>query len=268
MATRKPPTGLLGFLMVLGPSLVWCGEYIGSGEVIVATRTGAILGSAVIWAIVFGIFLKYWIGLCGAQYTVATGEGMIDLFSRVPGPRNWLVWVVFVGQAASGICAVGALAVAAATFLGSLFPLGEHTPILWGAIVTAFCLWVAWTNRFDTLKHVMGFCVLVIVVGVLYVTLHQLPTLRDFVIGLFGFQVPEVPAWARVGLAWLGGSSGKNSSMSLRSAMIKATHHEIGLLGIGVYLRCYDRGGVGGGQEEVWWLWRWRPSLRVSAPFP
>jgi Mn2+/Fe2+ NRAMP family transporter len=196
MAARKAPSGLWGLLLVLGPSLVWCGEYIGSGEVILATRTGSILGPAVLWAIALGIFLKYWIGLCGARYTVVTGEGMVDCFSRVPGPRNWLVWVVLLGQIASGICAVGALAVAAAAFLGSLFPLGEHTGMIWGAAVTAFAFAVAWTGRFGILKHLMALLVAVIVVGVLYVALRSLPPVREIFAGLLGFQVPDVPAWA------------------------------------------------------------------------
>ena len=45
-------------LAMVGPAFVWCAEYIGSGEVILATRTGAIFGSAVLWAVVWGIFLK------------------------------------------------------------------------------------------------------------------------------------------------------------------------------------------------------------------
>ena len=52
---------------------------IGSGEVILTTRVGAILGTDVLWAIILGIFLKYVIGLGGARYTVCTGEGMIDM---------------------------------------------------------------------------------------------------------------------------------------------------------------------------------------------
>ena len=197
MATKKAPSGFWGFLLVLGPSLVWCGEYIGSGEVIIATRTGAILGPAVMWAIVVGIFLKYWIGLCGARYTVVTGEGMVDCFSRAPGPKNWLVWIVFVGQIVSGICAVGALALAAATFLGALLPLGRHTNLIWGAIVTAVTFLVALSGRFDMLKYVMTMFVAVIVLGVLYVAVHSLPTLREFLVGVFGCRVPDVPAWAR-----------------------------------------------------------------------
>ena len=49
-AIKKPPVGL-AVLALVGPSFVWAAEYIGSGEVILATRTGAILGTTVLWAI-------------------------------------------------------------------------------------------------------------------------------------------------------------------------------------------------------------------------
>ncbi len=39
---RVAPKGL-AILAMIGPSMVWAAEYIGSGEVIVATRTGAVL---------------------------------------------------------------------------------------------------------------------------------------------------------------------------------------------------------------------------------
>ena len=77
LTIKKAPTGL-AVLALVGPSMVWAAEYIGSGEVVIATRTGAILGIAVLWAVVIGVFLKFWIGVSGARYTVCTGEGMID----------------------------------------------------------------------------------------------------------------------------------------------------------------------------------------------
>ena len=89
---RTPPRGL-GILLLVGPAFVWSAEYIGTGEVLLATRAGAVLGTAILWAVVLGILLKYWIGMAGARYTACTGEGMVDLFARVPGPRNWAVWV-------------------------------------------------------------------------------------------------------------------------------------------------------------------------------
>ncbi|MHC4432355.1 MAG: hypothetical protein ACYTBS_10990, partial [Planctomycetota bacterium] len=48
---KKAPVGLAVFALV-GPSFVWAAEYIGSGEIVIATRTGAILGLTVLWAVV------------------------------------------------------------------------------------------------------------------------------------------------------------------------------------------------------------------------
>jgi len=116
------PKGL-AILTILGPGLVWTSDLVGSGEVIITTRNGAVLGIAVLWAIVIGIFLKCWIGLSGARYTVCTGEGMIDMFSRIPGPRNWIVWIVMVIQFISAAIGMGSLASASGNFLHGLVPL-------------------------------------------------------------------------------------------------------------------------------------------------
>jgi Mn2+/Fe2+ NRAMP family transporter len=188
---KLPPKGL-AILAVVGPAFVWCAEYIGSGEVILATRTGAVLGTGVIWAIVVGIVLKYWIGMSGARYTVCTGEGMIDMFSRMPGPKNWAVWIVLGAQFASAAISIGSLAAAAGVFVNSLAPVSRY---FGGWLVTIFAVAVVWTGIFDLLKMVMSFFVIIIVLGVLSVAFSVFPTLSAFVQG-FSFQVPGVPEWA------------------------------------------------------------------------
>jgi Mn2+/Fe2+ NRAMP family transporter len=191
---KQPPKGL-GLILVLGPSLIWCAEYIGSGEVILATRTGAVLGVGVLWAIFLGIFLKYWIGLCGARYTVITGEGMVDMFGRMPGPKNWLVKLVFAVQFICAIASIGALATAAAAFAGSLIPLGRYN-FLWGWIITIFTVSVTWNGRFEILKKIMSLFVALIVIGVLFIALRTLPPVKDLLSGIFVFKIPQIPAWA------------------------------------------------------------------------
>ena len=190
-AIKAPPRGL-AILALVGPSFVWCAEYIGSGEVILATRTGAVLGLGVIWAIVAGIFLKYWIGLSGARYTVCTGEGMIDMIARMPGPRNWAVWIVLVAQFISAAISIGSIASAAGVFASSLLPL---SPYLCGWLVTLFALAVVWSGTFNVLKMVMSGVVFVIVIGVFYVAVTVFPGWAAFFEG-FLFDIPAVPAWA------------------------------------------------------------------------
>ena len=188
---KKPPKGA-AILLILGPSLVWAGEFIGSGEVILATRVGAILGPTVLWAIVVGVGLKFWIGMAGARYTVCTGEGMIDMIARVPGPRNWGVWMTLVAQLAAGTIAIGSLAAAAGIFVHSVTGI---SPLLAGWLVTLFALAVVWTNVFNFLKIFMSLFVVIVIIGVLYVALTVFPGFGTVFKGLL-FDVPAVPGWA------------------------------------------------------------------------
>lgn len=187
----KPPVGL-AILAMVGPSMVWCAEYIGSGEVILSTRAGAVLGTTILWAVALVILLKCWIGMSGARYTVCTGEGMIDMFSRIPGPRNWAVWIVLVVQFVGGTLSIGSLANAAGVFVNSLLPIGQS---LCGWLVALFAVAVVWSGVFDVLKIVMSIFVLIIVIGVLYVAGHVFPSFPEFLRAL-SFHVPGVPAWA------------------------------------------------------------------------
>ncbi len=189
---KTPVTGL-AILAVLGPSIVWVSEYIGTGEVILATRNGAIFGAGILWVVISGIFLKVWIGMSGARYTVCTGEGMMDLFSRMPGPKNWAVWLVLVTMLVSATVAAGAVATAAGVFLGSLLPISNS---LGGWIATLFAFLVAWTGKFNWLKLVMSILVLMMVVGVLYVASTVFPGWEAFFRGLVP-HAPVVPEWAQ-----------------------------------------------------------------------
>ncbi|MDD5328172.1 MAG: Nramp family divalent metal transporter [Phycisphaerae bacterium] len=192
---RTPPRGL-AVLAFVGPSFIWCAEYIGSGEVILATRTGAILGSGILWAVIVGIFLKYWIGLSGARYTVCTGEGMIDMFDRMPGPRHWVVWLVLVVQFAAAIIAIAGLANAAGIFFaGFLGAQSRAAQIICGWSVSIFAIIVVFSGKFETLKIIMSIFVFIIVVGTLYVAVRIFPPFSDFLHSLVP-NIPVVPQWA------------------------------------------------------------------------
>jgi len=191
VSIQTPPRGF-AILALLGPSFVWCAEYIGSGEVILSTRVGAIFGPAVLWAVVVGIFLKYWIGMSGARYTACTGEGMIDMLSRIPGPKNWAVWITLVAQFASATISIGSIAAAAGVFINSLIPI---SPSFGGWFVTIFALVVVWSGIFNILKMIMSLFVAVVILGVLYVAVTVFPGWNEIGQG-FLFSIPLVPDWA------------------------------------------------------------------------
>lgn len=192
---QRAPSGWM-LIFALGPGLMWAGEYIGSGEVILTTRAGAIFGIAVLWVPIVAIFTKFWIGLAGAHYTVMTGEGMIDMLGRTPGPKNWVIWPVFVGQLCSAVISTAALASAAGVFASYFIPLGEHSPVIfgWGAVFLIIAL--VWSGLFEPLKIVMSMLVTIIIIGTLAVAYRTWPGIGEAMHGLFGFTIPETPAWA------------------------------------------------------------------------
>lgn len=188
---KAAPKGI-AILAMVGPGLIWSSEMIGSGEVILTTRVGSILGIGVMWAIILGIFLKYMIGLAGARYTICTGEGMIDMFARIPGPKNWVVWTVLVVQFISATISIGSIATAAGVFISHLLPISSY---LGGWIISIFALVVAWSGGFKILRTIMSFFVLIILFGVMYVAGTVFPEIGEFLKGFF-VRVPDVPAWA------------------------------------------------------------------------
>jgi hypothetical protein len=193
VSVPEPPKGL-ALLLMIGPAFVWMGEAIGSGEVILSTRFGAVLGTAVLWVPASAIFLKYWMGMAGARYTVCTGEGMMDMFSRLPGPKNWAVWMVLLAQTFAATISTGGLAVATGTFAHALIP--ALPAFVWSWILAALAVAVVWSGQFDALKRVMSILVTIMIIGVGYVALKSSPELGAVIKGLFGFQIPEIPAWA------------------------------------------------------------------------
>lgn len=191
-AIALPPRGL-GILLAIGPGLVWCGEYIGSGEVILSTRSGAIFGVAILWVPALAIFAKYWIGLAGAHYTVTTGEGMIDMISRTPGPRNWVVWPVFIGQVCSAAISTAAIASAAGWFAAYFIPLPQF---LLGWIAALAVIALTWRGTFEPVKRFMSLLVLFIIIGACAVAFKTWPGTGEVVKGMTAFAVPAVPQWA------------------------------------------------------------------------
>jgi Mn2+/Fe2+ NRAMP family transporter len=193
VSVPEPPNGL-ALLLMIGPAFVWMGEAIGSGEVILSTRFGAVLGTAVLWVPASAIFLKYWMGMAGARYTVCTGEGMMDMFSRLPGPGNWAVWLVLLAQTFAATISTGGLAVASGAFAHALIPV--FPAYVWSWVLAALAVAVVWSGQFDALKRVMSILVTIMIIGVGYVALKSSPELGAVLKGLFGFQIPEIPAWA------------------------------------------------------------------------
>jgi len=92
---QDPPSSLGGILRQIGPGLIIAANIVGSGELIMTTKTGASAGIVLLWLILLGCMVKVFVQLELGRFTISSGETTLTALNRVPGPRgrriNWVV---------------------------------------------------------------------------------------------------------------------------------------------------------------------------------
>jgi Mn2+/Fe2+ NRAMP family transporter len=160
-----PPPTFAAKLKHIGPGILLAVAAIGSGELILTPRAGALFGLSVGWVIVVSIVYKLALTMGLARYTIATGEDIFEGFSHLPGPRNWFVWIlalVFL----LGAAGYSGIALACGSALFSLFP--ALSMIQWAVIVVAATLLMLLKGTYGPVEKVAFALSLILIAGVLY----------------------------------------------------------------------------------------------------
>lgn len=100
-AIREPPKSWVGALKFLGPSFILIGSIVGSGELILTTSFGAMIGFAGLWFIITACVCKTIVQAELGRYTISSGDTCLEAFNRLPGPRyrvSWFVWLFILWQ--------------------------------------------------------------------------------------------------------------------------------------------------------------------------
>ena len=105
----------------MGPGIVFASLAVGSGELILTPRAGALYGYALAWVALGTLVYKAAFTEGLARCTVATGNDIFVSFNSVPGPRGWVNRFVIAVFALEAL-AYGGIALAAGTAVNSLFP--------------------------------------------------------------------------------------------------------------------------------------------------
>jgi Mn2+/Fe2+ NRAMP family transporter len=101
-AIAAPPRRPLQILSHIGPGLIIAANIVGSGELIMTTKTGAQAGIALLWLILLGCVVKVFVQLEFGRFAISHGETTLASLNRVPGPRlfgmNWIVlfWLLMI----------------------------------------------------------------------------------------------------------------------------------------------------------------------------
>ena len=120
-----PPSRFWGIVRQLGPGLIIAGNIVGSGELIMTTKTGAQAGIAFLWLIIAGCFIKVFAQIELGRYTLTHGETTLAALNKVPGPRgrlNWILWLWLIMTVAT-ITQLGGIVEGVGQSLAITFPI-------------------------------------------------------------------------------------------------------------------------------------------------
>ncbi|HEX2140002.1 MAG TPA: Nramp family divalent metal transporter [Woeseiaceae bacterium] len=212
-ATRR--RGGTSTLLMIGPGLLLAATGVGSGDLATGSIAGALLGTAVLWAVLAGTILKFAVTEGLARWQLATGETLLEGAAHRLGPLAvWLflpyllLWSFFVGSAqvsASGVT------------LHAIFPVfadPRDGKIVFGIAAGLAGLAMVGLGGYRLFELVMRACIGLMFVTVMATAAALWPGTAEVVHGLL---VPRIPNGGE-GLAWtvalIGGIGGTLTVLS------------------------------------------------------
>ena len=199
MPAREPaPRSPLIFM--IGPGLLLAATGVGAGDLATASFVGGLLGTAVLWAVVFGALLKFVVTEGLARWQLATGETLIEgAVSRLGRGVIWLflpyllLWSFFVGSA---------LMSATGVTLHAMLPIfddADRGKVVFGIASSLAGLVLVWFGDFRLFEHVMRGCIVIMFLTVMLTAVLLWPGTGAVLEGLF---IPRIPDVEGQGIPW------------------------------------------------------------------
>ena len=187
-------------LSLIGPGLLVAATGVGAGDLATASFTGSQLGTAVLWAVVVGAFLKFVMTEGLARWQLATGETLLEgAVHRLGRGVGWLflpyllLWSFLVGSALMSACGVT---------LHAMIPVFEDASqgkVVFGMLSSVVGLALVRTGGYRLFARAMSVCIGVMFVTVLVTAALVWPSTGEVARGLL---LPTIPNLRDGGLTW------------------------------------------------------------------
>ncbi|MFV0447695.1 MAG: NRAMP family divalent metal transporter [Vibrio sp.] len=141
-------------LRSLGPGIMMAAAAVGGSHLVASTKAGAIYGWQLAVLILLVNLFKYPFFKAGVQYTMGTGDSLVEGYAKLG--KSYL-WVFTVLAVFSAIVNTAALLMFSASLLGYFIPFELSLPVLCG-IVLVTCLVILFAGHYkalDTLSKVI-----------------------------------------------------------------------------------------------------------------
>jgi Mn2+/Fe2+ NRAMP family transporter len=94
---------------------------IGTSHLVLSPLAGARFGYDLLWLVLVSHLFKYPAFEFGPRYAIASGTSLIQGFRKVPGPKNWAVWIFLLTTVLQGLTLLaGMLSVTAAILVAGI----------------------------------------------------------------------------------------------------------------------------------------------------
>ena len=192
---------------MMGPGLIIASVTIGSGELVIASRGGAIFSYAMMWCFFYGgAFKAIQVYTAGRHFTL-TGEHPLESWKQLPGPPMWFPLLVVLPAVGLMPIAFSAIPETLAGYIHRLSGLSttgddvgpwawfEFCSNGWATLVLVVCLLLAVVSNYNIVEKVSIGVLGVLVVLVLIAVVVLGPDLREAFVGLLVPRVGDYPEW-------------------------------------------------------------------------
>ncbi|MGF1734378.1 NRAMP family divalent metal transporter [Photobacterium satsumensis] len=157
------PISLSKLIRSLGPGVMMATAAVGGSHLVASTKAGAIYGWQLAALILLVNLLKYPFFRAGVQYTMGTGNSLVQGYD---GMGRGYLWVFTGLSLISGVVNTAALLLFSASLLGYFLPFGMSLPVLCGIVVIA-CLVILMAGHYKALDNLSKIIMTVLVIATL-----------------------------------------------------------------------------------------------------
>ena len=191
----------------LGPGVIIASVTIGSGELVYASRSGAIFGYGLLWCFLYAGLFKAVQVYTAARHITLTGEHPIVTWAEFPGPRLWFPLLIALPAVALMPIAFSAIPEILGGFVHRLLGMPESGSAIgawgylefwinvWSGLLLILCLAMALGSTYAILERVSMVVLGAIVICVGASVIVFGPDLVQLLKGMFLPRVPVYPDW-------------------------------------------------------------------------
>lgn len=197
-------------IAIIGPGILVAATGVGAGDLATATFTGTKLGTAILWAVLVGAWLKYVLNEGLTRWQLATNTTLLE--GTVSHLGRWVQWVFAIYLIIWSYLVAMALMSACGVGLAAMFPVFEDFytgKIVFGILQSLLAVGLVLLGGYKLFEKVMSVCIGLMFVTVVATAIAMHPPWGEVATGLV---VPTIPQFRDGGLAWtialLGGVGG------------------------------------------------------------